>query len=64
MSLTSFAAVAQASDLRDEITTLAPCSAKRAAMARPIPREQPVTIATPPVRSKMLFGDFPQNEAK
>jgi hypothetical protein len=40
---------AHGSGLRDEITTLAPCSAMRAAMARPMPREEPVTMATLPV---------------
>src|SRR5208282_4805054 len=40
--------------LRDEMTTLAPCSASRSAMARPMPREEPVTIATRPVKSKRL----------
>ncbi len=41
----------QASCLREEITTRAPCSAIRRAIARPMPREEPVTMATFPVRS-------------
>src|SRR5260370_40293624 len=52
--LMASAVSAQASALRDEITTLAPCSASRSAMARPIPREEPVTTATRPVKSKRL----------
>jgi hypothetical protein len=40
--------------LRDEITTLAPCSAMRWAMALPMPRELPVMIATLPARSKRV----------
>jgi hypothetical protein len=39
------------SALRDETTTLAPCSAMRSAMARPIPLEEPVITATWPERS-------------
>src|SRR5271170_2108256 len=46
---------AQASALRDEMTTLAPCSASRSAMARPMPREEPVTMATRPLRSNRLI---------
>src|SRR4051794_13216077 len=41
--------------LRDEITTLAPASAKASAIARPMPREDPVTIATLPVRSNRFI---------
>src|SRR5580704_8725708 len=52
--LMAAAVSAQASALRDEMTTLAPCSASRSAMARPMPREEPVTIATRPVKSKRL----------
>jgi len=37
--------------LREETTTLAPCSAIRSTIARPIPREEPVTSATFPLRS-------------
>src|ERR1051326_1872193 len=37
--------------LRLEITTLAPASAICSAIARPMPREDPVTIAVLPVRS-------------
>src|SRR5579863_1405951 len=49
--LMSAAVPAQASALRDEMTTVAPCSASRSAIALPIPREEPVTIATRPLRS-------------
>src|SRR4051812_32691980 len=41
--------------LRDEITTLAPESAKASAIARPMPRDDPVTIATFPVRSNKFI---------
>src|SRR3954454_2270897 len=41
--------------LRDEITTLAPESAKASAIALPMPREDPVTIATFPVRSNRFI---------
>jgi hypothetical protein len=34
--------------LRDDTTTLAPCSAILSAMARPMPREEPVMMATWP----------------
>jgi hypothetical protein len=56
--LTAAAVSAQASAFRDEMTTVAPCSASRSAMARPIPREEPVTIATRPSKSKRLIMDF------
>ena len=52
--LMAAAVSAQASALRDEMMTVAPCSASRSAMARPMPREEPVTIATRPVRSNRL----------
>ena len=45
------ATASHTSALRLEITTLAPCSAMRSAMARPIPLLEPVTTATLPVRS-------------
>ena len=45
------ATASQASGLRLEITTVAPCSAMRLAIARPIPLVEPVTMATFPVRS-------------
>jgi hypothetical protein len=41
----------QASSLRLEITTFAPCSAMRSAIARPMPRLAPVMTATFPLRS-------------
>ena len=40
------------SSLRLETTTLAPCSAKPSAIARPMPLDAPVRSATLPVRSK------------
>ena len=42
----------QASALRLETTTLAPCAAIVSAMERPMPRLDPVMTATWPVRSK------------
>jgi hypothetical protein len=44
----------QASALRLEITTFAPASAIAVAIARPMPRLEPVINATFPVRSNML----------
>src|SRR5438045_2991145 len=50
---------------RDDTTTFAPCSAMRSTMARPMPRDEPVTTATLPVRlnsvrasSRILLLDF------
>src|SRR5271165_355897 len=51
LSRIPLATVSHTSPLRLEITTLAPCSAMRSAMARPIPFVDPVTTATFPVRS-------------
>src|SRR3569832_2137907 len=48
----------QASALREEITTLAPSLASSSAEERPMPRLEPVTTATWPVRSKGV--DFMQ----
>ena len=45
------ATASHASALRLDTTTLAPCSARRSAMARPMPLLDPVTMATFPVRS-------------
>jgi hypothetical protein len=45
------ATASQASILREAMTTLAPCWASRRAIASPMPREAPVTIATLPARS-------------
>src|SRR4051794_37650589 len=45
------ATASQASALRLEITTLAPRLASNSAEARPMPRLEPVTMATWPVRS-------------
>src|SRR5580704_11731816 len=41
----------QAANLRLETTTLAPCSAIASAIARPMPREDPVMTATWPLKS-------------
>src|SRR5882757_9362046 len=43
----------QASCLRDETTTFAPCEARASAIDLPIPREDPVTMALFPRRSKL-----------
>src|ERR1700709_1059887 len=45
----------QASALRLEITTLAPSFANSSAEERPMPRLEPVTTATRPVRSNGVF---------
>src|SRR6478736_1844842 len=45
----------QASALREETTTLAPSFASSSADERPIPRLEPVTTATLPVRSNGVF---------
>src|ERR1700704_4432988 len=42
--------------LRPEIVTLAPASAKLSAIARPMPRDDPVTTATLPLRSNSFIG--------
>ena len=49
---------ANGASLRDEITTRAPASAKPSAIARPMPRDEPVTIATLPERSNKFIA-FP-----
>ena len=65
LAVMASATTAHASALRLEITTLAPDSAMRSAMARPIPREDPVISATfpcsenisnPPDQAKVLDG--------
>src|SRR6266849_7646749 len=48
----SRATTSQASALRLDITTLAPSRAIASALARPMPRIEPVTIATLPSRPK------------
>src|SRR4051812_28250418 len=45
----------QASALRDDTTTLAPSLASSSAEERPMPRLEPVTTATFPVRSNGVF---------
>src|SRR5437667_5014700 len=50
--LMASAAASQAGPLREEITTLAPWVASASAIARPIPREDPVAIATLPRKLK------------
>jgi hypothetical protein len=48
--------------LREEMTTLAPCSASRSAIALPMPRDEPVMMATLPVRSNSSIA-FPLSSA-
>src|ERR1700722_19664674 len=48
------------SSLREEITTLAPCSARRSATARPMPRDEPVMTATWPETSKSDIRQHPR----
>src|SRR5271165_4117847 len=50
-ALIASAVARHAAILRLEITTLAPCSAIASAMARPMPREEPVMTATLPLKS-------------
>src|SRR5664279_543645 len=52
------ATASQASALRLEITTLAPSRASNSAEERPMPRLEPVTTATLPVRSNGVFFIF------
>ena len=59
LSLISLATWSQTSCLREEITTLAPCSAIRSAMARPMPRVEPVMTATFPVMSNKVMSLSP-----
>src|SRR5215469_2397262 len=54
--LISAATFSQASALRLETTTLAPCSARRCTMASPMPLVEPVTSATFPLKSKSDMG--------
>src|SRR5579875_1934324 len=49
------ATASHASGLRLETTTRAPCWARRSAIARPMPRLDPVTTATLPVRSNSVL---------
>src|SRR5712675_2144895 len=52
----AFATSSHTACLREEITTLAPCSAIRSAMARPMPREDPVMTATfPDISNKVML---------
>src|SRR5579863_9788064 len=50
------AASSHGASLRAEMTTRAPALANPSAIARPMPREEPVTIATLPVRSKRFIS--------
>src|SRR5437762_1799380 len=52
LALSAPATSSQALALREEMATLAPCSARRWAIALPMPLVDPVTTATLPVRSK------------
>src|SRR5215467_8644742 len=54
-SLMAAATWLQASALRLDTTTRAPCSARRSAIALPMPLVEPVTSATFPVRSKSVM---------
>src|SRR6266581_3256015 len=56
LSLISLATWSHTSCLREEITTLAPCSAIRSAIARPMPRVEPVMTATFPDISNRLMS--------
>src|SRR5215471_11707364 len=59
-ALISLATRSQASALRLEMMTLAPCSAIRSAIASPIPFVDPVTRAILPVRSnRLIFPPLP-----
>ena len=49
-------AASQASSLRDDTTTRAPASAMRSAMARPMPRDEPVITATLPARENRVMA--------
>ena len=51
LALIAAASTRQGSMLREETTTFAPCSAIRSTIARPMPRDEPVTTATFPLRS-------------
>ena len=64
LAFSAAATSAQGSALRDEITTFAPCSAKRSAMALPMPRDEPVITATLPVRENKLMSDLLCDAAK
>src|SRR5579883_2032544 len=57
LSLIAFATSSHAVCLREEITTLAPCSAIRSAIARPMPRDDPVMTATfPDISNKVMLS--------
>src|ERR1700722_6384308 len=58
--LIAAATSSQGPGLRDEIATLAPCSAIRSAIALPIPLVEPVMMATLPVRSNRFMATFPK----
>src|SRR5271170_2189782 len=55
-SLIAAATSSQGPGLREEITTLAPCSAIRSAIALPMPLVEPVMMATLPVRSNRFMA--------
>ena len=60
LPLISLATLSQTSALREEITTFAPCSAMRSAMASPMPRVEPVMTATLPFMSNKLMRLSPR----
>ena len=53
----AFATCSQTSALRLEITTFAPAFARCSAIERPMPRVDPVTMATLPLRSNGFILD-------
>src|SRR5271154_4895539 len=56
LALIALATSSQACCLREETTTFAPCSAICSAIARPMPREEPVMTATfPDISNKFMF---------
>ena len=56
LALIAAATASQASCLRLEITTFAPCTAISSAIALPMPREEPVMTTTLPVMSNRDMG--------
>src|SRR3990167_9455195 len=63
-SLRTFSAFFTSVEVREQTTILQPSSANAFAMANPIPRDPPVTIATLPVRLLSDFEKFTMGEEK
>src|ERR1700735_5840453 len=59
LALMAAATASQASALRLDTTTLAPCSARRWGIASPMPRGEPGTTATFSVRLNNVIGFLP-----